>query len=382
MHWDSVASGMQTEAPLISWARAPRYLRWGRRRKEFGGLSTEEPGNSPNTPSTRRREGYSLETKNNKKFKVFITDHGFDDIDTEIDILDAAGAEVIALQCKTSQDVIAGASDADALLVQWAPITSDVISSLHKCKVIVRYGVGINNINLEAARRSRIPVCNVPDYCIDEVADHTMALALSLLRRLPAVDRRLRAGVWNIIPDSHVPVCREMTFACAGYGRIARAVLQRASAFGFRLAAHDPYVSIQQMQADGIVGMNLDSLFAEADILSLHLPLTAETRHMVSATRLRCMKPSAILVNTARGELIDTHALAEALREGVVAQAGLDVFETEPLPGDHPLLSCENALLTSHVAWYSNASVRNLQRLAALEVARALRDESLKSRVG
>ena len=322
-----------------------------------------------------------MDTRKHKKFKVFITDHAFDDVDTEIGILNAAGAEVIALQCKTDQDVIEGASDADALLVQWAPITADVISTLHRCKVIVRYGIGVDNIDLEAARGSLIPVCNVPDYCIDEVADHTLAMALGLLRRLHAVDRRLRGGVWNIIPDSDVPACREMTFGCVGYGRIARAVLQRACAFKFRLAAFDPYVSNAEMQGDGVEGMSLDGLFAEADILSLHSPLTSETRHIVNAERLGSMKNSAILVNTARGGLIDTHALARALREGVIAQAGLDVFETEPLLQDHPLLSCENAFLTSHVAWYSNASVRNLQRLAALEVVHALREESLKSRV-
>lgn len=322
-----------------------------------------------------------MEKQNHKNFKVFITDHGFDDIDAEAEILNAAGAEMIALQCKTAQDVIVGASEADALLVQWAPITADVISSLRKCKVIVRYGIGVDNIDLKAAKDFCIPVCNVPDYCIDEVADHTMALVLSLLRRLSAVDRRLRAGVWKIVPDSGVPVCREMTFACAGYGRIARAVLQRAGAFKFRLAAYDPYVFMQDMQADRVRAMSLDELFAEADILSLHLPLTPETKHLVNVARLRTMRPSAILVNTARGGLIDTNALAEALKKGVIAQAGLDVFETEPLPRDHPLLSCENALLTSHVAWYSKTSARNLQCLAALEVVRALREEPLKSRV-
>jgi D-3-phosphoglycerate dehydrogenase len=323
-----------------------------------------------------------LNTQDKQKFKVFITDYGFSNIDCEMKILTAAGAEVIALQCKTADDVIVGASDADALLVQWAPITADVVSRLHKCKVIVRYGIGVDNIDLGAAIGSRIPVCNVPDYCIDEVADHTMALALCLVRRLQFVDRRLRDGIWSLILDSGMSVCREMTFACAGYGKIARAVLQRARAFKFRLAAYDPYVSSSEMEADGVVPMSLDGLFAEADVLSLHSPLTSETRHMVSAARLRCMKTSAILVNTARGELVDTHALALALRQDIIAQAGLDVFETEPLPRDHPLLSCENVLLTSHVAWYSKASIRNLQQLAAFEVVRALRGEPLKSRVG
>ncbi len=318
---------------------------------------------------------------NHKKFRVFITDWSFDNIDVEKRLLNSADAEVIALQCKSAEDVIAAASDADGLLVQWAPITADVVSSLHKCRVIVRYGIGVDNIDLKAARSRGIPVCNVPDYCIDEVADHTMALALCLARQVPSVDRRLREGVWKLIPDRRMSACREMTFACVGYGRIARAVLQRARPFKFRLATYDPYVSRSEVEADGVVWMSLEDLFVEADVLSLHSPLTEGTKHMVNAARLRCMKKSAILVNTARGGLIDTHALAVALREGIIAHAGLDVFEEEPLSREHPLFSCKNALLTSHVAWYSEASLRNIQELAAFEVVRALRGEPLKSRV-
>ena len=204
-----------------------------------------------------------------------------------------------------------------------------------------------------------------------------MALALSLARQLPQIDRRTRAGTWRITPDAPMPAFRASTFATVGFGRIARAVLDRARAFGFRLAAFDPLVDDDAFERAGVERLSLDALFAEADIVSLHCPLTPETAHLVSAERMRTMKPTAILVNTARGGLIDTEALAEALQNGTIASAGLDVFETEPLPDEHPLRYCENALLTSHVSWFSQQSVPMLQRKAAEEAVRALRGEPL-----
>ena len=200
---------------------------------------------------------------------------------------------------------------------------------------------------------------------------------LSLARQLVRIDRRVRAGTWRITPDAPMPAFRAMTFATVGFGRIARAVLERAGAFGFRLAAYDPLVPEEVFQRAGVERLGLDALVAGADIVSLHCPLTTETRHLVDAERLRQMKPTAVLVNTARGGLVDTVALAEALADGTVAAAGLDVFETEPLPEDHPLRLCPNALLTSHVSWYSEQSVPRLQRKAAEEVVRALNGEPL-----
>lgn len=308
---------------------------------------------------------------------VVYTDHGFPDVATEQALIEAAGGTLAVAQCRTPEDVIAATADADALIVQWAPITAEVIAALDRCRVIVRLGIGVDNVDLAAARERGIPVCNVPDYCLDEVADHTLALALSLARQLPHIDRRVRAGTWRITPDAPMPAFRAMTFATVGLGRIARAVLERARAFGFRLAAHDPLVSDDTFRQAGIDRLDLDALFAEADIVSLHCPLTAETRNLVDAERLRHMKPTAILVNTARGGLIDTVALAEALEAGTVAGTGLDVFEAEPLPDDHPLRTCPNALLTSHVSWYSEQSVPMLQRKGAEEVVRALRGEPL-----
>lgn len=310
--------------------------------------------------------------------KIVITDSGFGNILPETAAITGAGYELVSAQCKTAEEVIAAAADADGIIVQWAPITATVIQALSRCKVIVRYGIGVDNVDLAAAKQKGIPVCNVPDYCIDEVADHTVALALALARQLVQIDTRTRAGEWKIYPDKPMPSFREMTFATAGYGRIARAVLDRARMFGFKLAAYDPYAA---PPSDGVASFSLEELFRQADILCLHAPLSPETKHLVNAARLAQMKPTAMIINTARGGLIDTVALAEALQAGTIAAAGLDVFESEPLEKDHPLRKCPNALLTSHVAWFSESSVPKLQQLAAQEAVRALQGKPLKNQV-
>ena len=312
---------------------------------------------------------------------VVVTDHGFADLAEERRVLEPAGCTLAEARCRTAEEVAVAARDADALLVQWAPVTAGVIATLDRVKVVVRYGIGVDNVALDAARRAGIPDCNVPDYCVDEVADHTLALALALGRQLAGIDRRTRDGVWKLAPVTPMPAFREMRFVTVGFGRIARAVLSRARPFGFRLGAYDPYVPEDTIGAGGVEPVPGDRLFEEADVLSLHLPLTPETRHFVGAAELGRMKPASILVNTSRGLLVDTGALARALQAGVLAGAGLDVFETEPLPVDHPLRRCETALLTSHVAWYSEQSVPRLQRMAAEEVLRALRGEPLRNQV-
>lgn len=308
---------------------------------------------------------------------VFITDHGFPHVDQERKIITQAGASLHVAQCKTPEDVMAACRDADALLVQWAPITSDVIARLNRCRIIVRYGIGVDNVDLEAAAARNIPVCNVPDYCIDEVADHALALALSLTRRLPQTDAIVRQGTWKITPPSFFPAFRDTVFATAGLGRIARAVLERARGFGFQLAAYDSLVPAEAFAALGVRPLQLEEMFRHAGILSLHLPLTTETRHFVDRTRLSLMRRDAVIVNTARGGLIDGLALADALKEGAISGAGLDVFETEPLPADHPIRDVPNTILTSHTAWYSGGSVPELQRKAAEEIARGLKGQPL-----
>lgn len=309
--------------------------------------------------------------------KVVITDHRFPGVEIERETLRPLGVEVEEAQCRTAQDVIEAAKDADALLVQLAPISSEVIASLNKCKVIVRYGVGVDNIDLAAAEKRGIAVSNVPNYCVDEVADHTLAMALGLARQVWALDQRLREGTWKLAPVSRMPAFREMTYATAGLGRIGQAVLQRARNFKFRLAAYDPYRADDVFQALGVERWTQDQLFREADILSLHIPLNRESYHLVNRERLRQMKSSAILINTARGGLVDTKALADELQSGTLGYAGLDVFEQEPVPENHPLRSCKNLVMTSHVAWISESSVPKLQSMAAEEVARALQGRPL-----
>lgn len=317
----------------------------------------------------------------NEKFKIVYTDHGFESIEIERGIIESANGNLIIAQCKTAEDVIEATADADALLVQWAPVTADVIDALRQCRVIVRMGIGFDNVDIEAARQKEIPVCNVPDYCINEVADHTLAMALSLARQLHITDRRVRDGSWNIIPARKMPAFHEMTFATVGFGRIARAVHQRARHFSFKLVAYDKFVSSESMLEQGVSFLNLDNLFEHGDIISLHCQLTDETAHLVNAARLQRMKPSSILINTARGALVDTVALAKALKSGDIAAAGVDVFETEPLPEKHPIRSCGNALLTSHTAWYSESSVPELQKKAAEELVRGLQGKPLQNQV-
>lgn len=314
-----------------------------------------------------------MEAQLHKKPKFVITDFQFPNIETERSIVENAGGQLLAFQCRTEQDVINAAADADVLLVQWAPITRLVIERLSGCKVIVRYGIGLDNVDLEASQRRGIVVRNIPDYCIDEVADHTFALALSLARQISAIDKQVREGRWSIVPPRPMLASRQSTFVTIGYGRIARAVLNRARACGFQLAACDPYLPSNVELPPEVMRVEFDEALRIADILSLNAPLTSDTRHMLNAAAFAKMKPTSLLVNTARGALVDTVALAEALEKGLIAGAGLDVFELEPLPDNHPLRHCPNAILTSHVSWYSELSGPNLQRLAAEEAVRSLR---------
>ena len=315
------------------------------------------------------------------QFRTVITDHGFPNLQHEERTLAAADSALVVAKAKTPDEIIAAARDADALLVQWAPVNAAVIAALTRCRIIVRYGIGYDNVDLAAAKARGIPVCNVPDYGVNEVAEHAVSLLLALARQLSQIDARMRAGTWKITPDRPMPALGESTFATAGFGRIARHAHTIMRGFGGPRISYDPFVSAEAMAREGVEKVELDALFARADLLSLHLPLTPETKHFVSAPRLAGMKRTALLANTARGPLIDTVALADALRAGTIAGAGVDVFEAEPLPADHPLRAAPNALLTSHVAWYSESSIPRLQRLAAEEAVRGLKGEPLKNQV-
>ena len=316
--------------------------------------------------------------------KVLITDHGFKDVLSEQRLIEAAGARLVVAQCTTEEDVINAGVGADVLLVQWAPVTENVLKSLTTCRLVVRYGIGYDNVDIAAASRLGIAVCNVPDYCVDEVADHSVSLALALARQLGSLDARVRSGVWRIVPDHPMPAFGDMTFGTLGYGRVARAVHSRAAAFGFKRVACDPLADMETLNdaIDRVEPVGFDALLERSDVISLHAPLTPETRRLFDAQTFARMKRGAILVNTSRGGLVDAEALAEQLESGHIGGAGLDVFEEEPLPVTHPIRNAPRTILTSHVAWFSGASVPRLQRLAAEEAVRGLTGEKLQNPIG
>lgn len=273
-------------------------------------------------------------------------------------------------QCRTPEETAAFCADADAILTQWAPITAEVIEGLSRCKIIVRYGIGVDNVDLEAAKRRGIPVVNVPDYAVQEVADHTLALMLGVVRKIPQVVSQVRHGVWEIAPCRPIMGLAGRVLGTAGFGNIARAVIRRAQAFGMKTIAYDPYVPEHVFAEHGVERVDWEGLLGQSDILSPHLPLTEKTRHAINRDAFARMKPEAYLVNTSRGGIVNADDLAEALQEGMIAGAALDVLEVEPILPDSPLLQLDQCLVTSHCAWYSEDSLLLLQKYAALEIAR------------
>ena len=304
---------------------------------------------------------------------VVAIDGGYAAYDQEEALLAAAGAEFHLCPCGGREDAAATAArDADILMVRESPVTRRVLEGAPRCKAVIRYGIGVDNIDQAAARERHIMVCNVPDYGTDEVATQTVALALGVARHLLLHDRELRAGRWpGVLQPMHR--LRGGTLGLVGYGRIARMTQAMFSGFGFaRVMAHDP----QAAMPAGVEPAEIDAICREADLISLHAPLTQGTRKLIDARRLALMKPTAILVNTARGGLVDLDALHEALATGRLLGAGLDVFDPEPPDPAHPIFALDNILVTNHIGWYSEESMRDLQRLAAEEVVRVLRGES------
>lgn len=309
------------------------------------------------------------------KYRVVIVNIGYPSFQTEKDILAPLDAAVVPAQfdCTTEEEVIEVARDAHAVLVREAPIGRRVIAAMAKCRAIVRYGVGIDNIDLEAAAAKRIYVANVPGYGTEEVSDHAVALLLACIRNLLHRDRSLRLGRFETDIDDQIFRTAGNVLGLIGYGQISQAVHRKWKGFKpSRVLICDPYADPQLIEAGGGESVDLEVLLAESDYVSLHAPLTDETRYIIDAIALGHMKSTAILINTARGELIDEAALVEALNRKQILAAGLDVFESEPIPLGHPLAGFPNVVLTSHVGWYSKNSVRELQTRAAHEVRRIL----------
>lgn len=315
-------------------------------------------------------------------FKVVITDHAFTNVEPERKALEGLAEVIDANPLRTEDEVIAAAHDADAIIFAYVPITARVLDHLPKVRVAVRNGVGYDAIDVQAATQRGIWVANVPDYCIPEVADHALAMLLGLARRIAPLDAGVRRGEFNAVQMAR-PLYRieGKTLGLIGMGRIGREVAKRAKGFGLNVLVFDKYLSPEQAQVAGATLASFDDVMRNADFISIHTPLTSETRHMLNAEAIRKMKRSAYLINVARGAIIDTVALAEALMDGAIAGAAIDVFEKEPLPADHPLRSAPNTILHPHAAWYSEESLTQLQASAGEEVARVLRGEPLKNPV-
>lgn len=310
--------------------------------------------------------------------KVVVTDYTFGDLEIEANILRPLGAELAAGQAKTSAEVAALAADADAVLTQFARVDAAAIAALNRAQVIVRYGIGVDNVDLAAARAHGISVCNVPDYCIDEVADHALACILYCTRALGPNGAVVRQGAWRLaVPLAQMQALRDLTVGLVGFGRIGRETARRLLAFKCRVLVYDPLVETAALQAAGCEAASWPDLLGQVDVLSLHCPSTEKTRSMLNAAALAQLKPGACVVNVARGDLIDAAALAAAVERGRVAAAALDVCDVEPPPADSPLRRLDNVLLTAHIASTSPRAVRTLRETAARIAACALRGEPL-----
>jgi D-3-phosphoglycerate dehydrogenase len=310
--------------------------------------------------------------------KVAVTDYTFGELDVETEILQPLGCRLVGRQCKTPAELIDLVADADHVITQFAPVNAQVIGAMRRAKIIVRYGIGVDNVDLEAARARGIPVCNVPDYCIDEVADHTLALILATTRRVVANCTTIRGGKWGLaVPLAAMKTLRDLTVGMIGCGRIGREVARRLLAFKCRVLVHDPVVPSAEIERLGCVPAALDDVLAVSDLVTLHCPSTPQTRRLLNRQSMGRMKHGAILVNVSRGDLVETAGLIEALQQGRLSAAALDVCDPEPIPADSPLRSMENVVVSAHIASASVRAVRTLRETVAHTVARAVRGEPL-----
>ena len=304
-------------------------------------------------------------------FRVALLEHGYRTTEYERAVVQAAGGEFLDFEGLPLDEALSRSAEADAVLVRRVSIGEAEFARMPRCKIIVRYGVGTDNIDLDAATKRGIIVGHVPTYCVDEVATHAAALLLASLRDVAATHERMRAGgAWQVRRAVHVYRMQGRTLGIVGLGQIGRAFARRMRGWGLRLLATDPWVEPERARELGASLVGLDELCEESDYISLHCPLLPETHHLLDAARMATMKPGSILVNTSRGPVVDTAALPAALGAGCPARAALDVFEAEPLPADSPLRAHPAVILTDHMAWYSEDSQVELQRQAAEEAVR------------
>ncbi len=302
-------------------------------------------------------------------YQVIITDCDHGSIREEKEEFDRMGAELILAQAQKEDDLIRVCKEADGLLNQYALLTRKVLESLPKCKVISRYGVGVDSVDLKAATDLGVIVANVPDYCMDEVANQTIAMILTLIRKTAFFDRKVKSGEWDF--HQGIPIYRisGKTLGLIGCGKIGLEVAKRISAFGVRVIAFDPYIE----KSHGVAELkDIDTVLKESDFISVHCPLNDSTRHLIGDKEFKKMEKKPLLINTSRGAIIDEKALIQALREGLLSGVGLDVLEKEPPDSKNPMLKMENVILSPHIGFYSVESISELKWRTAKNVADVL----------
>jgi D-3-phosphoglycerate dehydrogenase len=311
--------------------------------------------------------------------KAVVTDYVFDTLEIEEAILKPLGIELTGLKPgQDEQTLINLVKDADFVIAQFAPVNAAVVNAMQKAKVIVRYGIGVDNVDLKAAAAKGIPVCNVPDYCIDEVAEHALAMILDLTRKITANAIKVRGGAWGLAGTLQSLHClKYMTVGVVGFGRIGREVAARLKGFKCKVLVYDPVVDAAAIQAAGCTPATLDELMRTSDLVTLHCPSTAQTQYMINAQSIATMKQGAMLVNTSRGTLVKTDDLAAALHSGHISAAALDVTDPEPIPPTHAIVKMENFFINAHIASATPESVRNLRTSVANTVVKAFRGEKL-----
>ena len=311
---------------------------------------------------------------------VAVADSVFPNLDTAREMLGAIGADLQLASQATPEAILKVAVPADALLVTYAKITADMIQQMTRCRIISRFGIGVDNVDLEAATAAGIVVTKVPDYCIDEVSDHAMALLLALVRKIPASNAQVHAGRWEMKAVAPIHRLKGRILGLVGFGRIPRLLAPKAKAFGLRVIVHDPLVQADVIAREHVDQVDFDELLAQSDYVSIHTPLLPETRNLFNGDAFGRMKPGSYLINTARGPIVDEQALARALDAGQLAGAALDVMPQEP-PAGSPLLGRDNVIITPHTSFYSEESLLELQRKAAQEVADVLTGKPAKNPV-
>lgn len=303
---------------------------------------------------------------------VLVTDHTWPTTAPEAEVLAEVGAKLLEAKTGSEEELLALVPQVDAILTCFAQVPASVIRAGQKLQVVGRYGIGVDNIAVDEATRLGIPVTNVPAYCLDEVAEHAMALLLACARGVARYHVAVHEGNWSLQTAMPLFRVRGRTLGILGFGKIGQTMAEKAKAFGLQIIAYDAMMPTEAVRQKGAEPVSLDVLLARSDFVSIHTPLTPETRGLLNAARLRCMKPTAFVINTARGAIIDLDGLLQALREGWIAGAALDVFVPERLPADHPLLAMPNLIATPHVAFYSEESVLELEVKAAQNVAAIL----------